>query len=173
VFVDRDGTVVVDRGYLADPEGIELLPGAGTALQRLDRAGFALVLITNQSGVGRGFFSTADLDRQHRRLQRLLEPYGVTFARIEVCPHRPDAGCDCRKPAPGMILRAARDLGLDLGASFVIGDKDSDTEAGHRAGCTSVGIGRARSGADLRVTDLAAAADWILDQQPCREGNER
>lgn len=165
VFVDRDGTVVPDRGYLADVAGVELLPGAGTALRALSRRGFLLVLVTNQSGVGRGYFTLETVAAQHRRIEEFLSGFGVAFDGVEVCPHLPDAECDCRKPRPGMLMRAATRLGVDLATSFMVGDKTSDVEAGRAAGCSTVWIGSGPgSDADFVVSDLAGAAAWILEQ---------
>ena len=161
IFIDRDGTVIEDRGYLADVDGVCLLPGAGEGLARLAAAGFLLVLITNQSGVGRGYFDLDAVDRQHQRLAELLRPFGVRWAAIRVCPHRPDDDCDCRKPRPGMILSAAKELDISLPDSYVIGDKESDLAAGRAAGCRTVAIGPLPA-ADLHAPDLRQAAETIL-----------
>ena len=165
VFLDRDGTVIVDRGYLDSPAGVALLPGAGAALRRLADLGFRLVLVTNQSGVGRGFFSLHAVERQHARLQNLLAPFGVVFDAVEVCPHHPDDACRCRKPAPELLLRAALRCGLEPARSYMIGDKPSDVGAGRAAGCTTLYIGSDCPEADARVPDLAAAADWIAQRE--------
>ncbi len=165
VFIDRDGTVIVDRGYLREASGVALLPGAADALTLLAREGYLLVLITNQSGIGRGYFTAADLEAQHARLVQLLAPYGVAFAGIYVCPHAPGDGCECRKPEPGLILRAGNELQIDLAASFMVGDKESDVAAGRRAGCTAIllhaGGDVQCDSADAIVADLGAAARFI------------
>jgi len=166
VFLDRDGTVVVDRGYLDDASGIELLPGAAAALARLTEIGYLLVLVTNQSGVGRGLFSLNTVAAQHRRLRRLLAPAGVDFAAVEVCPHAPQDECSCRKPAPGMLRRAAAQLHLDLSRSFMVGDKEADVQAGLAAGCRSIRIGSSAAADRGPVCrDLAAAVAWIEEHQ--------
>ena len=163
VFVDRDGTVIHDRAYLDNVEGVELLPGAAQALSALSEAGFLLVLATNQSGIGREFFTAETVVRQHRRLSQLLAPYGVAFADIQICPHTPADRCSCRKPEPGMLLRASRKLGVELSRSFMVGDKISDVEAGRRAGCRTVLLDRTCDGeADARAADLLAAAQWVI-----------
>ncbi len=162
VFLDRDGTVVADRGYLSTVDGIELLPDAAEALRRLAQAGFALVLITNQSGIGRGYFGPDVVEAQHRRLQELLEPSGVRFAAIEVCPHAPDQNCDCRKPEATMLKRAAIRLDIDLARSYMVGDKRSDIQAGKAAGCAAVLLGGEYPEADHCAGTLGEAADWIL-----------
>ena len=170
VFVDRDGTIMEDRGYLADPDGVRLLPGAPEALARLSRAGFALVLVTNQSGVNRGLLTMADVHAVNRRVEELLLPAGVVFADVRVCPHRPDENCTCRKPNPGMILEAARHLDLDPARSYMIGDKPSDAEAGRAAGCRTVCVGPGPCpAADMNARGLIEAADWILADARRRE----
>ncbi|MFA4944195.1 MAG: HAD family hydrolase [Lentisphaeria bacterium] len=164
VFLDRDGTLIPDHGYLATVEGVNLLPGAGEALRRLHDAGFLLVLVTNQSGIGRGYFSRELLHAQHERLQELLTPHGVPLAAIDYCPHLAADACDCRKPQPGMLRRAAAALALDLRHSFMVGDKESDVAAGHAAGCRAVRIGEpgTATAAETLAADLAAAAAAIL-----------
>lgn len=167
VFLDRDGTVIPDHGYLANTEGVTLLPGAGEALQQLAAAGYLLVLVTNQSGIGRGYFTRAVVDAQHDRLCELLRPFGVAFAGIEVCPHLPDEKCDCRKPRPGMLHKAAKALGVDLFHSFMVGDKVADVIAGRAAGCRTIRIGSScTDAADYFTDSLAKAAAWILRQTP-------
>ncbi len=174
VFLDRDGTVMEDVGYLSDPGGVRLLPEAGGALRRLQEAGYRLVIVTNQSGVGRGMFAASDVEKVNERLRDLLRKEGVALDGVYVCPHRPEDGCSCRKPAPGLILRAADELGIDLSRSFMVGDKDSDVEAGRAAGCRTVRLIPGAEGppsspaADAAVENLAEAADWILG-----EGRER
>ncbi|MDD4951547.1 MAG: HAD-IIIA family hydrolase [Desulfovibrionaceae bacterium] len=138
VFLDRDGTVIQERHYLRDPDQVELIPGAARALERLKALGLKLVLVSNQSGVGRGYFSTRDVDAVHERLRAILAREGVELDGIFFCPHAPDEGCGCRKPAPGMALRAAESLGLDLGQSFVVGDKACDVDLGRAVGATAI-----------------------------------
>ena len=162
VFLDRDGTIIADRGYLADAGGVELLPRAGQALARLTESGFLLVLVTNQSGIGRGYFSRRAVNAQHRRLQELLKGHGARFSAIEVCPHTTEDACNCRKPQPGMLQKAARRLRIDLAQSFMIGDKVSDVQAGKAAGCSTVFIGATCGEADFTAPDLATAAQFVL-----------
>jgi len=162
VFLDRDGTLIRDTGYLDNVAGVQLLPGVGAALAALARAGFVLVVVTNQSGIGRGLIRTEVVEQQHDRLRELLRPAGVDLAAVEYCPHAPDTGCDCRKPLPGMLLRAACRLGIDLAASFMVGDKPADVGAGHAAGCRTVFIGEGCAEADFNAPDVPAAVAWIL-----------
>jgi D-glycero-D-manno-heptose 1,7-bisphosphate phosphatase len=145
VVLDRDGTIVVDRQYLADPEALEFEPGARAGLQRMSRMGCRLVLITNQSGVARGFFSLGQLDKVHGRLRRMLEDIGSPLEGIYFCPHGPDDGCECRKPKLGLLHRASAELGFDMSKSIVIGDKESDIEFGRRANAVTMLISKAGS----------------------------
>ena len=135
VFVDRDDTIAKDVPYCSRPEDLHLLPGVGHSIRRLNDAGFLVVLVTNQSGVGRGYFDVASLDAIHEKLKADLNVDGAHLDAIYYCPHRPEEGCSCRKPATGMLERAVRDLNIDLRSSFVIGDGDHDVTMGRVAGC--------------------------------------
>ena len=135
VFLDRDGTIIEDAGYLADPDGVRLLPGAGEALRELRGAGYLLVVVTNQSGIGRGFFSVDDMRRVNNRVEELFARQGVFFEDLLICPHAPEENCDCRKPSPKLLLDAAARHDIDLSRSVMVGDKISDVEAGAAAGC--------------------------------------
>jgi D,D-heptose 1,7-bisphosphate phosphatase len=174
VFLDRDGTIILEREYLSDPEGVELLPGVIQALRVLRDAGFALVVVTNQSGIARGLYSETDYHRVAARLERLLSEQGVGPDLTLFCPHHPDVGgaCRCRKPGTGMHEAATRELGLDPERSFFVGDKPSDVEAGVRMGGRGVLV-LTGHGADFRdevppgtwiARDLAEAARVILDR---------
>jgi D-glycero-D-manno-heptose 1,7-bisphosphate phosphatase len=145
VVLDRDGTLVIDRGYLSDPDGLEFEPGAAAGLQWLYSHGYRLVVASNQSGVGRGLFTLERLASMHARLNAMVEALGARLERIYCCPHAPDAGCACRKPAPGLLLRAASDLGFKPEWAVVIGDKESDVEFGRLAGATTIRIAADRS----------------------------
>ena len=133
LFLDRDGTLIVDVGYPRDPALVEPLPGAIDALRELQRT-YALVIISNQSGIARGRITEAEAAAVHARTVELFAAGGVTFAGAYYCAHGPDEACRCRKPAPGLLLDAARELELDLATSIMIGDKPSDLEAGTAAG---------------------------------------
>lgn len=126
MFLDRDGTIMVEKNYLADPDGVELIPGAVTALRRFRDAGYALVLITNQSGIGRGYFTEEDFRAVQRRLDRLLADHGVAFDATYYCPHHPEETCACRKPGTALFAQAIRELGLDPHGSLFIGDRLND-----------------------------------------------
>jgi D-glycero-D-manno-heptose 1,7-bisphosphate phosphatase len=177
VFLDRDGTIIEEVGHLGEPERVVVLPGAPVALRRLAGSGFALVMVTNQAGVARGLFTEAAVEAVNRRTAELLEAEGVRLDGVYHCPHHPDftGPCDCRKPAPGMLRRAARDLDLDLERSWMVGDHPSDAGAARAAGSRPVIV---RTGHGLLpgsdhdpgpgvpiVDDLAAAADLILGER--------
>jgi D-glycero-D-manno-heptose 1,7-bisphosphate phosphatase len=133
-FLDRDGVVIEDRGYLSDPAGIAWIPGAVEAIRRLRAQGFAPILATNQSGVGRGMFTQAVLDRFHAALVARLNALGAPLAAIAWCPHGPDEVCECRKPLPGMLEEAFAALPLVREGSFMVGDRLGDVQAGEAAG---------------------------------------
>jgi histidinol-phosphate phosphatase family protein len=152
LFLDRDGTLIVDVGYPRDPEQVEPLPGVLDALRALQTR-YALVIISNQSGLARGTITPAEAAAVHARVVAVFASAGITFAGAYYCPHGPDDACRCRKPAPAMLLDAARDLDLDLAASVMIGDKRADIEAGEAAGC-----GRTIHFADAHASWPAIAA---------------
>lgn len=138
VFLDRDGVINVEGGYLVRPEDLHSLPGSLEAIAALCEAGWRIVVYTNQSGVGRGYMTAEALDAIHDRLRCEVGKCGGYLTGIYACIHAPDAGCDCRKPKPGLLLQAARDHDLDLSASFAVGDSPRDIGAGHSAGCRTV-----------------------------------
>ena len=157
VILDRDGTLVIDRGYLDDPEGLEFEPGAAEGLKWLYSHGYRLVVITNQSGVGRGLFTLERLEEMNARLNVMVNHVGARLERIYYCPHAPDSGCVCRKPALGLLTRAAADLGFSPASSIMIGDQESDIEFGRRAGATTILIAAGAPTADFRIRpDLVA-----------------
>jgi histidinol-phosphate phosphatase family protein len=129
LFLDRDGTLIVDTGYPRDPAVVQLIPGAIEALRDLERD-FALVIVSNQSGIGRGLITPAEAAAVDARVRELFAEGGIEFAGVYHCPHTPEDHCACRKPKPGMLVEAARTLDLDLARSVIVGDKPSDVEAG-------------------------------------------
>ncbi|WP_416976920.1 D-glycero-alpha-D-manno-heptose-1,7-bisphosphate 7-phosphatase [Streptomyces sp. T028] len=148
VFLDRDGTLTEPRHYPSHPDELVLQPDIGSPLRALQHVGFALVVVTNQSGLARGLFDIAALDAMHHRLRGLLASHGVRLDGIYACPHHPDGTvpryrsiCPCRKPSPGMLHQAAHDLDLDLSASWMVGDSACDVDAGHRAGTRTALVG--------------------------------
>jgi len=140
VFLDRDGTLIEDRGYAFRLADYAPLPGAHEAVRLLRAAGFAVIVVSNQSGVGRGLFSPRDLDAFEVHLSSDFAAQGAALDALYSCPHTPEAGCDCRKPATGMLERARREHDLDLARSWVIGDKAIDLELARRAGCRAIHV---------------------------------
>jgi histidinol-phosphate phosphatase family protein len=175
VFLDKDGTLVQDVPYSADPARLRFTPRALPALRRLRDAGYALVVVSNQPGLALGRFSAAEFDVLRAALQdKLWREGGVALDGFYVCPHAPEAGCDCRKPAPGLLLRAAAALGLDPARSWMVGDILNDVEAGRRAGCRTVllDVGHEtlwqftpRRRPHHRAKDLLDAARFILGSE--------
>jgi len=168
VLIDRDGTLNVEKHYLSDPDQLELYPGAGAAVARLNRLGFGVVVVTNQSGIARGYFDLDRLAAIHRRLADLLAAEGARLDGIYLCPHGPDDICLCRKPLPGMVEQAVAEHGFDPARAIMIGDKEVDVELGRAVGAQTVlvrtGHGAAAvatTKADHVVDDLAAAVALI------------
>lgn len=167
IILDRDGTIIVDRHYLSDPADLEFEPGAAAGLQRMHSRGYRLVVITNQSGVGRGLFSLVRLEEIHDRLRQMVKSIGARLDGIYYCPHVPDAGCSCRKPRIGLLNRAASELRFEPSSAVVIGDKVSDIEFGHRAGAATVLVAAESQNLaegpkpDFIVRDLVQAAAII------------
>jgi D-glycero-D-manno-heptose 1,7-bisphosphate phosphatase len=179
VFLDRDGTLNEDTGYPADFRQVHIYPEAFEAVRLLKEAGFATVVVTHQAGLGRGYFDAAELKALHRRFEEAFELRGARLDGIYSCPHAsdgPGGACLCAKPQPGLAVRAARELGLDLGLSFMVGDKPADVQFGLNIGAAPVlvltGYGRAASSAlaaegvrpAYTATDVLEAAIWILGQ---------
>jgi D-glycero-D-manno-heptose 1,7-bisphosphate phosphatase len=166
-FIDRDGVINVEHGYVHRVEDFELIEGVPEGLAQLAAAGYRLVVVTNQSGIARGRYTVADMDTLHEHMRAVLRAQGVELAGVYHCPHLPGGSvpeyaidCDCRKPAPGMLLQAARELGLDLGRSVIVGDKASDLQAGRAAGVAFKVL--VRSGHDFDAT-AEALADAVAD----------
>jgi D-glycero-D-manno-heptose 1,7-bisphosphate phosphatase len=173
VFLDRDGTIMEDANYVGRVDRVVVIPVAPAGLKRLREAGYRLFVVTNQSGVGRGYFSCEAVDEIHAHLNEQFGRAGVTFDRYYVCPHHPEDNCDCRKPKPKFLKDAAREFDLDLRRCFMIGDRPSDILAGINAGTRTVlvltGVGRDtlekhETRPDYVARDIGEAADWILGQ---------
>ncbi|WP_319468099.1 D-glycero-beta-D-manno-heptose 1,7-bisphosphate 7-phosphatase [uncultured Pseudodesulfovibrio sp.] len=170
VLLDRDGTIIFDKHYLHDPDGVELLPGAAEGLRRMADMGFRLAVLTNQSGVGRGYFTEADVHACNTRLSDLLVAEGVTIEGFFHCPHAPEENCRCRKPSPGLMEQAVEAFGFDPKCAYMIGDKDADMGVGRAVGATTIlvrtGKGaesevKCRECADHVADDLVGAAEFI------------
>jgi len=157
-FLDRDGVINVEKYYLHEPELLELIPRSGEALSLLQKAGFLLIAVTNQAGVAKGKFPAEDVEQVHARLAELLQEFGVKLDAVYCCMHHPDftGPCDCRKPAPGMLLEAARHFDIDLAHSYMVGDRMSDLLAGVHAGVSSILV-RTGYGAETEKSGEAAA----------------
>ena len=138
LFLDRDGVIVNYIPYLSKPEQVEIPEGAGQALREWQDAGYLLIIVTNQSGVGRGYFSLDDIAAVHGQVFIEYQQFGVSFHDVLICPHHPDEGCKCRKPSPYLLLEAAKKYNLDLCQSYFIGDAPSDLDCAIQAGCHPV-----------------------------------
>jgi D-glycero-D-manno-heptose 1,7-bisphosphate phosphatase len=171
VFLDRDGTLIEDEGYVRDVNAVRLIEGAAAALRQLKASGFRLIVASNQSGIGRGIITPDQARAVHDRLVLLLAERGAAIDGALYCPHAPGAGCLCRKPLPGLILEGARRYVVDASSSFMVGDAVRDAEAGVRAGCRAVqlmqGQGEVHPGAAL-------ASSWpeVVDLILAREESE-
>lgn len=162
VLLDRDGTVIVERNYLSDYRLVELLPGAAVGLRQIEDMGLGCLIITNQSGIGRGYFGVEELDLVHRRMLELLAGEGISVDGIFYCPHNPDQqGCSCRKPRIGLIEQAVARFGFDPSQCFVIGDKPCDIEMGRRVQAKTLLV-RTGYGAQMEAERITAP-DWIVD----------
>jgi D-glycero-D-manno-heptose 1,7-bisphosphate phosphatase len=170
ILLDRDGTLNVEKHYLSDPDQLELYPGTADALKRLRALGYGLAVLTNQSGIGRGYFDRETVERVHQRLTELLAAEGASLDAIYLCPHGPDQDCDCRKPLPGLARQAMAQFGFDPKQAVVIGDKAADIGVGQAIGARTIlvrtgwGADAERAGdcrPDAVVDDLAAAVGWI------------
>lgn len=176
VFIDRDGTINQDRNYLDNAQDFEFIPGAADAIKKLNECGLKVVVITNQSGIARGILTEETLSDIHDRMVHLLATEGAYLDGIYYCPHHPDDGCDCRKPATGMVRNAIHDLDVDIAHSYIIGDKRADVHLGHNLGLTSIlvltGYGREeneffeneKAKPDFVADNLRHAAEWIISQ---------
>jgi D-glycero-D-manno-heptose 1,7-bisphosphate phosphatase len=176
VFLDRDGTVSEEVGYMREPSRFALFAWTGRSIRRINEAGLAAVLVTNQSGVGRGYFDSARVDEVHHALEDEIAKQQARLDGIYYCPHHPEEGCECRKPGPGMLHRASRDLDIELTRSFMVGDRYTDILAGRSVGARTIlvlsGAGKGQQEEhrnapvqpDHVVATLEDAVDLILDR---------
>lgn len=181
VFIDRDGTINEEKEYLYRREDFEFIPGVPESIFALKAAGYLVIVVTNQSGVARGYYGLEDVDRLHEHIQQQLAQYSTSLDAFYVCPHHPEKGqgkylkdCDCRKGKPGMLLQAAQEYHIDLSQSYIVGDKVADVEAGENAGCRTImvktGYGgneckKLSDGRALVCADLAEAVQYILNNK--------
>ena len=177
IFLDRDGTLIAEKNYLHRPEDVEIFPGAGAALKRLADAGFKLVIVTNQSGIGRGYFTLADAERVNEHLAHAFARDGVRFEKIYIAPEAPDQPSRGRKPSPQFLFDARDEFNLNLADSFMVGDKLIDLECGWNAGVKKSILVRTGYGAEVEIESkneltravvvdgLSEMADWVLNKQ--------
>lgn len=168
VFLDRDGTIARDVHYCRDPRDFEILPRVPIAIRTLNEHGFKVVVITNQSGIARGYFTLETLSCIHEKMITALARDGASIDAIYMCPHHPDDGCGCRKPRPALLLQAAREIDIALDRSYMIGDDIKDVQAGRAAGCRTIWLqpdAGERPGADSDhvAVDLFEAVEWLLE----------
>lgn len=177
VFLDRDGTIAEDVPYCSRVEDFKILPSVSQAIRLLKKHGFSTILITNQSGIARGYFTGEMLSLIHQKMQDELELYDAQVDAIYFCPHHPDDRCGCRKPKPALILQAAREMGIDLKSSYMVGDHDRDVAAGRDAGCRTLlvttGPDQGKSNRQNKPPDYVAdslyeAAKWIIADTEAR-----
>lgn len=173
VFFDRDGTINIDTGFIDDPEDIIFIKGIKEALKKLQTNGFKLYIISNQSGVGRGYFSEEQLNLVNQKIIDELANAGIKIEGISCCIHHPNDGCLCRKPSPKMVLDFAKRDSIDLTRSFFVGDRLTDVETGKNAGCNTILLTMRNNfriedsewiDPDYVAEDIIDAVEWILDQ---------
>lgn len=172
VFMDRDGTMAIDVHYCRRPEDFKLYPETAGAVRRLKESGFKVIVITNQSGIARGYFNEATLAEIHDEMRKQLAGEGAALDGIYFCPHHPDDGCDCRKPGPKLILQAIKEHDINPELSFMVGDLQMDIDLGRKAGCKTALVKRQDdeqkindSGADYVGRDMLEIAGWIRNQK--------
>jgi D-glycero-D-manno-heptose 1,7-bisphosphate phosphatase len=180
VFLDRDGVLMRDANYVGHVDQVELIDGAPQALRRLQEAGFHLFVVTNQSGVGRGYFTREAVEQIHALLNQHFAAAGAHIERYYVCPHHPEDHCDCRKPNPKFLREAAREYGLELARCFMVGDRPSDIQCGVNAGTQTIlvrtGVGQEtldqhQVAPTAVVADIGEAVEWILRHRLTRGGD--
>jgi D-glycero-D-manno-heptose 1,7-bisphosphate phosphatase len=169
VFIDRDGTIITEKGYLSDPSGVEILPTAVEGVRLLKEAGFKIAVVTNQSGVGRGYFSLEELNNVHQYVLDYFQKNKASIDKVYFCPHAPGDNCSCRKPKPGMIEQAQQELNIDLSQSYMIGDSVEDIQLGQGKGVLSIlvltGYGedtKTKTTPDFIAKSFLEAVQWIL-----------
>ncbi len=173
VFLDRDGVInrpAPEGLYITSPDDLILLPGASEAISSLNQSGFRVIVITNQRGIARGLVAAEAVEQIHARLRQVVGESSGWIDHIYVCPHDYKDACECRKPKPGMLQQAAREYSLEMDRCWMVGDKDSDVEAGRAAGCRTILLGATQgSAADVAVKSLAAAVEHILGDASSRD----
>lgn len=176
VFIDRDGTINVNYGYINNPNDFKMYPGVAKGIKLLQENGFKIIVITNQSGIARGYFSEKSLEEIHEKMKKELSKEDAGVDAIYHCPHHPDEKCNCRKPNPGMLEKAIKDFDIDIENSFIIGDRMLDVEAGRNVGCKTVLVPedkelvkKEREESDVKpdyiCDDFYSGVKWILENR--------
>jgi len=174
VFIDRDGTINANIGYIDSPNDLKIYNGVAKGIKLLNKEGFKVIIITNQSGLSRGFFSEETLEKIHGKMKRELSEKGAKIDEIYYCPHHPDENCNCRKPKPGLIKKAIADLDIEAEKSFIIGDRMLDVEAGHKTKCKTVLVPENKEKVDIEMKesniepdivckDFYSGVKWIIE----------
>lgn len=179
-FLDRDGTIARDIHYCRRIEDFEILPYVPQAIRLLNQHGFKVAVITNQSGVGRGYFTEETLLQIHKYMKQELAKYGACIDAVFYCSHQPEEKCQCRKPKPGLLLKAAEELGINLRDAFMIGDQETDIKTGKAAGCHTILIANRTNGKeeitdppDYTADNMLLAAQWIIKNMPYSDTTTR
>ena len=162
-FIDRDGTINANIGYIDNPDSFKMHSGVAEGIKLLNKDGFKVIIITNQSGIARGFFSEETLDKIHDKMKTELSDKGAKIDAIYYCPHHPDDKCDCRKPEAGLLEKAIRDFDIDIDESFIIGDRMLDVEAGHKVGIKTVLVPENKEKVAIEMKNSRVDPDFICD----------
>jgi len=163
IFIDRDGTINVNVEYLDNPEDFQMYPGVGEGIKLLKDSGYKIIIITNQSGLARGYFSEETLDKIHERMKKELYEKGATIDGIYICPHHPDENCDCRKPKTGLLEKAITDFNIDPEKSYFIGDRMLDVEAGHKIGAKTALVPEDKEKVSIEMKESDIIPDIICE----------
>jgi D-glycero-D-manno-heptose 1,7-bisphosphate phosphatase len=163
VFVDRDGTINANIGYINDPKNLKIYPSVAKGIKILKENGFKIIVITNQSGITRGFFSEGILEKIHQKMRNELSKKGASIDAIYYCPHHPDDGCNCRKPNIGLFKKAIKELNIDVKHSFIIGDRMLDVEAGYKIGCKTILVPENKEKVEKEMRESNIEPDYICD----------
>jgi D,D-heptose 1,7-bisphosphate phosphatase len=163
VFIDRDGTINVNFGYIDNPDDFEMYPGVKEGIKLLKDKGFKIIVITNQSGIARGYFSEETLENIHQKMKNELSKKGASIDAIYYCPHHPKDKCNCRKPNTGLFQQAVKELNIDVKRSFIIGDRMLDIEAGYKIGCKTVLVPENKEKVEQEMKESSIKPDYVCD----------
>jgi len=163
VFIDRDGTINANTGYIKTPDDFKIYKGVAEGIKILNNMGYKVIIITNQSGIARGFFNEEMLEKIHEKMKKELSEKGATVDAIYFCPHHPDEKCNCRKPEPGMLQKAMKDFDVDVQKSFIIGDRMLDVEAGNKIGVKTVLVPENKKKVDIEMQESNITPDIVCD----------